>query len=85
MKGRISMDISELTFWDVESSNVESFAFDDEENILYVRFLSKNSSSTLYAYYDVEPDIFDQFFAASSKGKFIWTHLRDRYTYSRIE
>ena len=86
MKGKLAMDISELTFWDVESSNVESFAYDEEENILYVRFLAKgNSPSTLYAYYDVEPDIFDQFFAADSKGKFIWTHLRDRYIYSRIE
>ncbi len=80
------MALENVTFFDVESSNVESFGYDEEENTLYVRFLArKTSPSTLYAYHEVEPEIFDQFMEADSKGRFIWTHLRDRYNFEKLE
>ena len=79
------MALENVEFFGVESSNVESFGYDEEEGVLYVRFLEKPTQpSRLYAYYEVEPEIFDQFFAAESKGRFIWTHLRGRYEYQEI-
>jgi len=79
-------NLSNLVMIPVESSNVQSFGYDDENRILYVRFLAKSTSpSTLYAYYDVEPETYDQFFMAPSKGKFVWQFLRDRYEYARLQ
>jgi hypothetical protein len=70
---------------DVMSSNVESFGYDEENMILYVRFLAKgNNPSSLYAYYDVGPDIYQAMFESPSKGQFVWQYLRDRYTYQRL-
>jgi hypothetical protein len=70
----------------VESSNVQEFGYVPDEKTLFVRFLGKGGGlPALYRYFEVEPDIYNQFFAAPSKGKFIWTHLRDRYDYERLE
>lgn len=70
----------------VDSSNVQEFGYDIDNRYLYVRFLAKATyPSTLYVYYDVEPEIYEQFLMAPSKGKFIWSHLRDRYEYARLE
>jgi hypothetical protein len=69
----------------VESSNVQSFGYDEANRMLYVEFLGKGGRApALYRYLDIEPEIYDQFFAAPSKGKFVWSHLRDRYDYERI-
>lgn len=70
----------------VESSNVASIGYDAIENILYVEFLSKDAyAPAQYMYYGVEPEIYEQMMAAPSKGRFVWTHLRDRYDYERIQ
>ena len=70
----------------VESSNVESFGYDDANQVLYVRFMAKgNSPSTLYWYSGVEPDIYQAFFNAPSKGQFVWRYLRNRYEYGKME
>lgn len=83
---RYAMALQDVMFFDVDSSNVQSFGYDEGERDLYVRFLAKATyPSTLYVYHMVEPDIFDQFFAAPSKGKFVWKYLRDRYDYERLE
>ena len=67
-------------FYDVVSSNVSAFAYDEESRTFYVKFIN----GALYAYYSAEPDLLDLFFAAPSKGQFVWRYLRDRYEYSRI-
>lgn len=83
---RHAMAFEDVVFFPVESSNVEEFGYDEENRNLYVRFLAKGvSPSSLYVYYDVEPEVYDQFFEAPSKGKFIWSHLRGRYNYERLE
>lgn len=66
--------------YQVTSSNVEEFGYDENERIFYVKFLN----GSLYRYLDVEPDLLDLFFAAPSKGQFVWQYLRNRYEYSRI-
>jgi GNAT superfamily N-acetyltransferase len=69
----------------VESSNVSSFGYDDDKQILYVSFLSKNNGADrLYSYYDVEPDVYTAFMESSSKGDFVWKYLRNRYNYARL-
>lgn len=69
----------------VMSSNVESFGFDEENMTLYVRFLAKgNSPGSLYAYFNVEPDIYQEMFNAPSKGQFVWRYLRGVYSYQRL-
>jgi len=69
----------------VQSSNVSSFGYDEDNQVLYVEFFGKGGRApAMYRYYSVEPEIYDQFFAAPSKGKFVWSHLRDRYDYERM-
>ena len=70
----------------VYSSNVESYGYDAENADLYVRFMAKgNSPSSLYVYRNVEPDTYFAFMEAESKGKFIWSDIRSRYEYERLE
>jgi len=64
----------------VRSSNVHSIAYDENEFVLYVKFLDLS----VYKYYDVDPDIWSEFVMAPSKGRFVWTHLRDVYEYERV-
>lgn len=79
-------DYSDVLFIPVESSNIQEFGYDDANRMLYVKFLGKgNSPSTLYVYEDVEPEIYEEFFNAPSKGKFLWAKLRDKYPYLKLE
>lgn len=74
-----------IAYIPVGSSNVQDFGYDEDEENLYVRFLPKaNSSGSCYVYYGVEPEIYQQFLMAPSKGKFVWSHLRGRYEYAKI-
>ena len=77
----------DLIWIPVQSSNVSSFAYDYTERSLFVKFLAKgkNTSEPTYVYHDVEPEIYDAFIAADSKGKFVWSHLRDRYDCDRLD
>lgn len=73
----------------VTSSNVHSIAYyididSTRENILGVRFHSKDDPDTAnseYWYYGVPTSIWLNMIAAGSKGKFVWSDLRDRYRY----
>jgi hypothetical protein len=67
--------------YSVESSNVTEIGYQEEDRTFYVRF----HNGALYAYYEVEPDVFDLMMSANSKGSFVWQYLRDRYNYSRVE
>lgn len=69
----------------VASSNVQEFGYVPEEQTLFVRFLDKGRGSAFYVYRDVEPEVYQAFMASESKGKFIWSDLRGRYEYERIE
>lgn len=64
----------------VISSNVASYGFDEEQNIQIVQFLD----GSVYLYYDVDPSTWNLFQTAPSKGKFVWSHLRDKYSYDRV-
>jgi len=64
----------------VISSNVASYGYDEEQNTQIVQFLD----GSIYLYYDVDPSIWDLFQTAPSKGRFVWSHLRDKYSYERV-
>jgi len=64
----------------VESSNVKEIGYDAETSILYVMF--KNNS--LYKYFDVGADVWDDFKAAASKGQFVHQRLKGVYNYERV-
>lgn len=70
----------------VRSSNVEAIGFyldtsSRRENVLGVRF--KNGSE--YHYYGVTLSVYSNFVVASSKGRYVWQSLRDRYSYRRVK
>lgn len=75
----------------VKSSNVHSIAYyidvsASREDILGVRFHSKQDPdvvSSEYWYYGVPIRVFMNMVSAGSKGKFVWSDLRDRYRYEK--
>ncbi len=81
--------VEELVWIPVESSNIQEFAFDVANRFLYVRFLPSGrgsfSEGSLYVYHGVEAEIYQLFLQAPSAGQFVWSHLRDRYDYDRLE
>lgn len=72
-----------------QSSNVYSFAFDRDEGILYVTFKAPSKerprpqvTGPTYAYGSkarpIPPRLFESLARASSKGRWVWDHLRVR-------
>jgi hypothetical protein len=74
------MALENVEFFPVESSNVAEIGYDGNDQELWVRF----ANGALYVYQNVPPDIWDQFVNAPSMGKFIHTHMKNRYPYSRV-
>lgn len=74
----------------VQSSNVHSIAYYGQGpagGVLGVRFRNKKNlaaAGSEYHYYGVPYEIYAKMIDAGSKGKFVWTDLRDRYSYKRI-
>lgn len=75
---------------EVRSSNVHSIGYDLDNHVLYVRFWAETVRKgelvrfpgALYGYRDVWPEEFLDFLDASSKGGWVWDHLRERGTVS---
>lgn len=63
----------------VESSAIEAVGYDPENCLLHVRF----KQTGLYTYRNVPPDVFREFLAASSKGRFYNQYIRNAYKYYR--
>ena len=79
----------------VTSSNVHSIGYQSSTGTLAVRYLAPilisagrgvriggktNAPGPLYHYFDVSPKLWKSFESASSKGKWVWDHLRIRGT-----
>lgn len=64
----------------VQSSNIWAIGYDSIQHILWVKF----NSGSLYCYYDVPQTEYDYFRVASSKGKYLWRNIRDKYIYSNF-
>lgn len=66
----------------VTSSNIAEVGYNSESKVLVVRFIQSNS---LYAYYDVPKQIFDELVAASSKGGYFSKSIKDVFTTKLIQ
>jgi hypothetical protein len=67
-------------FVSMSSSNVRGARYDADEQILEIKF----RNGTVYWYYGVGEEVWDDFLNAPSKGRFVWEYLRDNYDYERI-
>jgi len=66
--------------YSVASSNVASIGYDFPSETLEVEFLN----GSIYQYYNVPANIFEQFRIELSKGKFLNTYIKNFYPYSRV-
>jgi KTSC domain len=64
----------------VSSSNLASVGYDEQSQTLEVEF----AGGSVYQYYNVGKELFDQFMTAPSKGQFLSTYIRNAYPFSRI-
>jgi hypothetical protein len=64
----------------VASSNIASCGYDEQSQTLEVEFVN----GSIYQYYNVGIDCYEQFMQSSSKGQFLNTYIRNAYPYSRI-
>jgi len=64
----------------VASTNISSVGYDEQTQTLEVEFLN----GTVYQYYNVPPNIFEQLMREGSKGRFLNTYIKNAYPYSRV-
>lgn len=65
----------------VSSSNIAELGYDEENQIVYVRF----SNNTLYIYKGVSRAEYDNLFNAPSIGSYLHRNYKNVYSYERIE
>ncbi|MGI9374473.1 MAG: KTSC domain-containing protein [Tsuneonella suprasediminis] len=66
--------------YSVASSNIASIGYDAPSQTLEVEFLS----GTIYQYYGVPDNMYDELMQAGSKGRFLNTYIKNAYGYSRV-
>ena len=69
-----------MTWLPVESKMFTSVAYDEEKQILYLRF----QSGDVYRYFEFPPEEYQAFLDAESRGRFFLAHVRDRFRYERM-
>lgn len=64
----------------VSSSNISQIGYEPDSQILEIEFLKGG----VYQYSSVPPSVFDEFMAASSKGRYFSAYVKDRYPTTRV-
>ncbi len=64
----------------VASSNLISVGYDDTSQTLEVEF----KNGTIYQYYNVGRNIYEEFLASPSKGQFLAYQIKNGFPYSRV-
>lgn len=64
----------------VDSSNVASIGFDEDNLVLEVEFLN----GSVYQYFDVPTQIYDGLRNAASVGAFLASQIKGHYRFSRV-
>ncbi len=64
----------------VASTNIASVGYDGPSETLEVEF----SNGTVYQYYNVGADLYEQLMQSTSKGQFLNTYIKNAYPYSRV-
>ena len=66
--------------YSVASSNLATVGYDPATETLEVEFLS----GSVYQYYNVPQNMYDQLMREGSKGRFLNTYIKNAYPYSRV-
>lgn len=66
--------------YSVASSNISSIGYDEATETLEVEFLS----GSVYQYYGVPRQLYEQLMQEGSKGRFLNTYIKNAYGYSRV-
>lgn len=66
--------------YSVASSNIASVGYDEGSQTLEVEFLN----GSIYQYYNVPKNMYDQLMQAGSKGRFLNIYIKNAYPYSRV-
>ncbi|HNQ34101.1 MAG TPA: KTSC domain-containing protein [Methanoculleus sp.] len=64
----------------VESTNIKSVGYNEEDEILEVEF----HSGGVYNYVGVPPEVYEGLLAARSKGRYFGDFIRLRYPYEKV-
>ncbi len=64
----------------VSSSSIAAIGYDEDSQTLQVEF----NRGTLYQYFDVPQQIFDELQQANSVGTFLNEHIKGIYRYSKV-
>lgn len=64
----------------VASSNIAAIGYDPTTETLEVEFLN----GSVYQYYNVPENMYDQLMKEGSKGRFLHTYIKNAYPYSRV-
>ena len=64
----------------VASSNLASVGYNCETETLEVQFLN----GSVYQYYNVPENMYDELMSAGSKGQFLHAYIKNAYPYSRV-
>ena len=62
------------------SSAIRTVEYDEVRQHLVITLANKRT----YRYLDVPPEVYQQFLAADSKGRYYNDHIRDVYVYERL-
>jgi len=65
----------------VSSSVIAAIGYGEEAEVLEVEFVS----GAVCRYHGVEPDVYEDFRSAPSKGKFFNRHIKDAYPWENVE
>lgn len=65
---------------DVDSTLIHSIRYDEAHRMLEISF---NDDGT-YRYYEVDPEVVEEFLESDSKGKYFTDHIRDVFLFTRV-
>jgi hypothetical protein len=63
------------------STAIRHISYDEEAHQLFVTFVPTGKT---YVYFDVPHEVYEDFRAASSRGQFFNSHIRDNYDYREV-
>ncbi len=66
----------------VESASIDAVGYDDANEELYLRF---RESGDTYAYYGVEPEVYEELMQAGSMGRFVNLKIKGHYFYRKLD
>jgi len=72
--------IENLTFLQVNSTYISAFAYDEEKQVLFVKF----NSEAIFAYFNVANTEYSNLINAPSVGSYFAKNIRDCYDYEKI-